>query len=64
MMLLKRRENLASDWKNAGMRDFQLELLNHIMRENTILVENMEFSRKEQKADLQLKIKEMQFGKL
>ena len=51
-MLLKRRENFSNDWKNGGMRDIQLEVLNHIMRENTILVENMEFSRKEQKADL------------
>ena len=52
IMLLKRRENFSNDWKNGGMRDIQLEVLNHIMRENTILVENMEFSRKEQKADL------------
>ena len=63
MLLLKRRENFASDWKNAGMKDIQLEILNHIMRENTILVENMEFSRKEQKAELQIKIKDMQFTK-
>lgn len=64
MILLKRRENFASEWKSSGLKEIQLDLLNHIVRENTILVENMEFSRKEQKADLQLKIKEMQFSKL
>lgn len=52
IMLLKRRENFANDWKMAGLRDLSLEVLNHIMRENTILVENMEFSRKDQKAEL------------
>lgn len=52
MTLLKRREQFASDWKQSGMREMGLDVLNHIMRENTILVENMEFSRKEQKADL------------
>ena len=52
IMLLKRREGFSNDWKNGGMRDIQIDVLNHIMRENTILVENMEFSRKEQKADL------------
>jgi hypothetical protein len=52
MILLKRRENFADEWKRAGLRDLALEVLNHIMRENTILVENLEFSRKEQKADL------------
>ena len=34
------------------------------MRENIILVENLEFQRKEQKAELQLKIKEMQLNRL
>ena len=47
MILLKRRENFAQEWKNSGLKDIQLEILNHIVRENTILVENMEFSRKE-----------------
>jgi len=46
-MLLKRRENFASEWKSSGLKEIQLEILNHIVRENTILVENMEFSRKE-----------------
>ena len=41
-----------------------MELLGHIMKENIILVENLEFQRKEQKADLQLKIKDMQVSKL
>ena len=47
MTLLKRRENFASEWKNSNVKEMGLEVLNHIMRENTILVENMEFSRKE-----------------
>lgn len=41
------------------MKDLGLEVLNHVMRENTILVENMEFTRKEQKTDLQLKVKDL-----
>lgn len=47
MMLLKRRENFANEWKQSGMKEIALEVLNHIVRENTILVENLEFSRKE-----------------
>jgi hypothetical protein len=62
--LLKRREQFSQEWKQSGAKEIALEVLNHVMRENTILVENMEFSRREQKADLQIKIKEMQFSKL
>jgi hypothetical protein len=47
MILLKRRENFSNEWKNSGHKELATELLNHIMRENTILVENLEFSRKE-----------------
>jgi hypothetical protein len=39
-------------------------LLGHILKENIILVENLEFQRKEQKVELQLKLKEMQLSKL
>jgi hypothetical protein len=41
-----------------------VELLGHILKENIILVENLDFQRKEQKADLQIKIKDMQVNKL
>ena len=41
-----------------------MELLGHILKENIILVENLEFQRKEQKVELQLKLKEMQLSKL
>lgn len=58
LLLLKRRENFPNDWKAAGIKDLGIEILNHIMRENTILVENLEISRKEQKSDVQLKIKD------
>jgi hypothetical protein len=47
MILLKRREGFPSEWKSVGHRELAMELLNHIMRENIILVENMEFSRKD-----------------
>jgi hypothetical protein len=50
-MLLKKRENFPSDWRNAGMKELGIEILNHIMRVNTILMENLEYSRKEQKVD-------------
>ena len=62
--LLKRREQFPNEWKSAGIRELGVEILQHIMRENTILVENLEFSRKEQKADLQLKVKENQLVKM
>lgn len=52
MQLLKKRESFQSEWKQGGLRDLQLEILNHILRENTILVENLEYTRKEQKSDL------------
>ena len=64
MGLLKKRESLANEWKAAGIKDIGLEVLNHILRENTILVENLEFTRKEQKTDLQLKLKDIQLNKL
>jgi hypothetical protein len=52
MSLLKKRENFSSEWKTAGAKDMGLEVLNHIMRENIILVESLEYSRKEQKTDM------------
>lgn len=62
-LLLKKRESLPSEWKQAGAKDLGLEVLNHIMRENIILVENLEYTRKEEKSDMQLKIREMQLTK-
>lgn len=62
--LIKRREYFNNEWKQAGHKELALELLGHIMKENIILVENLEFQRKEQKADLQIKIKDMQVSKL
>jgi hypothetical protein len=52
------------EWRNAGHKDLAIELLGHILKENIILVENLEFQRKEQKVELQLKLKEMQLSKL
>lgn len=45
--LIKKRESFVNEWKSAGLKDLGQEVLNHILRENTILVENMEFTRKE-----------------
>ena len=45
--LLKRREGLSNEWRMSGIKDLGFEVLNHILRENTILVENLEFTRKE-----------------
>mmetsp|Transcript_27435 Transcript_27435/g.20591 ORF Transcript_27435/g.20591 Transcript_27435/m.20591 type:complete len:105 (+) Transcript_27435:1388-1702(+) len=45
--LLKRREQFSGEWRQAGVRDIALELLNHILRENVILVESLESQRKE-----------------
>lgn len=59
LSLIKKRENFSNEWKSIGVKDTSLEILNHILRENTILVENLEFSRKEQKIDMQLRLKEM-----
>ena len=64
LSLLKKRETFQSEWKQAGIRDLGLEVLNHMMRENTILVENLEFTRKEQKNDVQIKMRDMQLAKL
>ena len=50
--LVKRRDNFNGEWRHAGHRELATELLSHIMKENIILVENLEFQRKEQKADL------------
>lgn len=52
LSLQKRRDNFAGEWRQAGHRELAVELLSHIMKENIILVENLEFQRKEQKADL------------
>lgn len=62
--LVKRRDAYPGEWRSAGHKDLAVELLGHILKENIILVENLEFQRKEQKADLQLKIKDMQVNKL
>lgn len=61
---LKRREGFAAEWRSNGISGIGLDVLTHIMRENTILVESLEYTRKEQKADLMLKLKEIQFAKL
>jgi len=50
--LQKRRDQFPNEWKNAGHKELASELLGHIMKENIILVENLEFQRKEQKAEL------------
>jgi hypothetical protein len=50
--LVKRRDNFNGEWRQAGHRELAVELLSHILKENIILVENLEFQRKEQKADL------------
>ena len=62
--LQKRRDQFLGEWRNAGHKDLAIELLGHILKENIILVENLEFQRKEQKVELQLKLKEMQLSKL
>ena len=62
--LMKRRDQFPGEWKQSGHKELPSELLGHILKENIILVENLEFQRKEQKAELQLKIKEMQLSKL
>lgn len=45
--LLKKREQFAIEWRQANIKDIALDVLNHVLRENTILVENLEFTRKE-----------------
>jgi len=62
--LVKRRDGFQAEWRQAGHKDLAAELLGHILKENIILVENLDFQRKEQKADLQIKIKDMQVSKL
>ena len=56
--LVKRRDAFQQEWRQLGLRELAGELLNHILKEIIILVENLDFQMKEQKADLQLKIKE------
>ena len=63
-LLLKKREGMQNEWKQAGIHGVGMELLSHIMREHIVLVENLEFARKEQKTDLQLKVRDVQFSKL
>ena len=41
--LQKRRDQFPSEWKHAGHKELASELLSHIMKENIILVENLEF---------------------
>ncbi len=62
--LQRRRDQFLGEWRQAGHKDLAVELLGHILKENIILVENLEFQRKEQKAELQLRLKEMQLSKL
>ena len=62
--LLKKRESYPQEWRQAGIKDIGLEVLNHVMRENTILVENLEYTRKEQKTDMQMKARDIQLQKL
>ena len=57
--LLKKREQFPIEWRQAGIKDIGLEVLNHVLRENTILVENLEYTRKEQKVDMQMKARDI-----
>ncbi len=41
--LVKRRDGYAGEWRSAGHKDLAVELLGHILKENIILVENLEF---------------------
>lgn len=41
--LVKRRDNFNGEWRQAQHRELAVELLSHIMKENIILVENLEF---------------------
>jgi hypothetical protein len=45
--LMKRRDQFPGEWKQAGQKELASELLGHILKENIILVENLEFQRKE-----------------
>ena len=40
--LAKRRENYINEWKMQGIKDTNLEILNHMLKENTVLIENMD----------------------
>lgn len=41
--LQKRRDQFSNEWKQAGHKELAGELLSHLMKENIILVENLEF---------------------
>lgn len=41
--MVKRRDGFSSEWKQAHHKELQYELLSHILKENIILVENLEF---------------------
>lgn len=41
--LQKRRDQFLGEWRAAGHKDLAIELLGHILKENIILVENLEF---------------------
>jgi predicted RNase H-like nuclease (RuvC/YqgF family) len=41
--LQKRRDQFQSEWRQAGHKDLAIELLSHILKENIILVENLDF---------------------
>ena len=56
--LLRKREGFTSEWKLIGLKDLQLEVLNHILREKTVLLENMDYKRKEKKEETHSKARE------
>ena len=41
--LQKRRDQFLGEWRSIGHKDLAIELLGHILKENIILVENLEF---------------------
>jgi hypothetical protein len=57
--LLKKRDNFQTEWRSTGIKDNQLEILVHMMRENTVMMENMEQQRKEKKAVNDCKIRDL-----
>ena len=50
--LSSKRDQFLNEWRASGIKDMPLHYLQSILKENVMQVDNLDFTRKEQKADV------------
>jgi ribosomal protein L25 (general stress protein Ctc) len=63
--LESRRDVFSRSWNSdKSLKEMHLEILNLMMKESSKMIENLDFDTKFQKAEIKIKIKDMQINKL